>query len=32
MLEFDDEPLNVKNNSIALEFKPFEIKTLRFKK
>ena len=32
MLEYNDEPIMAKNNSIALEFKPFEIKTLRFKK
>ena len=32
MLEYNDEPINAENNSIALSFKPFEIKTLRFKK
>ncbi|MBO4433779.1 MAG: hypothetical protein J5852_09650 [Clostridia bacterium] len=31
MLEFDDEPLGVKNNSVKLYFKPYEIKTLRLK-
>lgn len=32
MLEYEDEPINANNNSIKLSFKPFEIKTLRFKK
>ncbi len=32
MLEYKDEPIMAENNSIALNFKPFEIKTLRFKK
>ena len=32
MLEYNDEPIEIKNNSIKLSFKPFEIKTLRFKK
>ncbi len=32
MLEYDDEPINAENNRISLVFKPFEIKTLRFKK
>lgn len=31
MLEYADSPLEIKNNSIALKLKPFEIKTLRFK-
>ncbi len=32
MLEYNDEQVDTKNNSISLDFKPFEIKTLRFKK
>ena len=32
MLEYEDIPIETKNNSIALSFRPFEIKTLRFKK
>lgn len=32
MLEYNDEPIDIKNNSISLNFKPFEIKTLRFVK
>ena len=32
MLEYNDEPIDTNNNSIKLSFKPFEIKTLRFKK
>ena len=32
MLEYNDELFDVKNNCIAMHFKPFEIKTLRFKK
>ena len=32
MLEYDDEPIETINNSIKLNFKPFEIKTLRFVK
>lgn len=31
MLEYDDKPLNTAKNSVSLQFKPFEIKTLRFK-
>ena len=32
MLEYNDKPVTTKDNSIAMKFKPFEIKTLRFKK
>ncbi len=32
MLEYEDMPIDTENNSIKLNFKPFEIKTLRFKK
>ncbi len=32
MLEYNDEQIESKNNCINLNFKPFEIKTLRFKK
>ena len=32
MLEYKDELIETYNNNIALEFKPFEIKTLRFVK
>ena len=32
MLEYNDEPISAKNNSITLNFKPFEVKTLRFVK
>ena len=32
MLEYEDKPLNIQNSSLALKFKPFEIKTLRLKK
>ncbi|MBO7520358.1 MAG: hypothetical protein J6T73_06230, partial [Clostridia bacterium] len=31
MLEYEDEPVTCKNNTVSLNFKPFEIKTLRFK-
>ncbi|MDD6478981.1 MAG: glycoside hydrolase family 38 C-terminal domain-containing protein [Oscillospiraceae bacterium] len=30
MLEYEDEAIDTENNSIKLDFKPFEIKTLRF--
>ncbi|MBR3300553.1 MAG: alpha-mannosidase [Clostridia bacterium] len=30
MLEFNDTSLNADNNKVSLDFKPFEIKTLRF--
>lgn len=30
MLEYNDEPIDTENNTIAMSFKPFEIKTLRF--
>ncbi len=32
MLEYNDEPLYIKSNTVCLDFKPFEIKTLRFTK
>jgi len=32
MLEYNDKPIKTDNNNIALNFKPFEIKTLRFTK
>ena len=32
MLEYENTPVSAENNSVALSFKPFEIKTLRFKK
>ncbi|MCQ2450352.1 MAG: glycosyl hydrolase-related protein [Clostridia bacterium] len=32
MLEYNDEPIDIINNKILLDFKPFEIKTLRFVK
>lgn len=32
MLEYNDEVMNTADNGLALEFKPFEIKTLRFVK
>ncbi len=32
MLEYNDEPVDLKEGSINLTFKPFEIKTFRFKK
>lgn len=32
MLEYNDEQIETNNNKIKLTFKPFEIKTLRFKK
>jgi len=32
MLEYSDELIETKNNTVALEFKPFEIKTLRLAK
>lgn len=32
MLEYENCPLEAKDGSVALSFKPFEIKTLRFKK
>ncbi len=32
MLEYNDEQIETENSSIALNFKPFEIKTLRFKR
>lgn len=32
MLEYNNEPIDTSNNGVILEFKPFEIKTLRFAK
>ena len=32
MLEWEDTPIAMKDNRVALQFKPFEIKTLRFEK
>ena len=32
MLEYGDEPIKADNNRVKLDFKPFEIKTLRFVK
>ncbi|MBR5923140.1 MAG: alpha-mannosidase, partial [Clostridia bacterium] len=31
MLEYENEPIDTENNTVLLDFKPFEIKTLRLK-
>ena len=31
MLEYENEPVDIKDNTVLLDFKPFEIKTLRLK-